>query len=106
MITVAQYPQNMYNKIDTKEKLKTVIWQFYEREPSKREFVVSTGIAGAKMIDRAIKVEFLMQMLGELVAENKVTQEELTSIQEMIKSPDYENHTVAQSIMEEYGKQR
>jgi len=51
-----------------------------------------------------MKVHKLMNELSELVNKNKVTQEELISIQELIKSPDYENLTVAESIIKEYGK--
>ncbi len=73
-------------------------------ESNKRVWNVQTGEKGMRMFFHAMKVESLMQMLGALVEENKVNQEELIRIQEMIKSPDHESVTMAELIMEEYGK--
>lgn len=73
-------------------------------ESNKRVWNVQTGEKGMLMFFHAMRVENLMQMLGALEVENKVTQEELTRIQEMIKSPDHENVTMAELIMEQYGK--
>jgi hypothetical protein len=71
-------------------------------ESNKRVWNVQTGEAGMRMFFHAMKVESLMQMLGALVTENRVNQEESTRIQEMIKSPDHENVTMAELIMEQY----
>jgi hypothetical protein len=73
-------------------------------ESNKRVWNAQTGEKGMLMFFHAIRVEGLMYTLGRLVEDNKVNQEELTSIQEMIKSPDHENVTMAELIMEEYGK--
>lgn len=73
-------------------------------ENNKRVWNVQTGEKGMKMYFHAMRVEFLMQILRTLEAENRVTQEELISIQEMIKSPDHESVTMAELIMEQYGK--
>jgi len=84
-----------------------------EVKSTDRQFVVQTGIGGMNMFNNAIKKEVEEQELkrrrleahlkvSKMKVANKVTYEEWHNLKDMIKSPDPENLTVVESIIEQY----
>jgi len=80
---------------------------------SSRQFVVHTGQGGMNLFNNAIKKEVEEQELkrrrleaglsvSKMKVANKITYEEWHNLKDMIKSPDPENLTVVESIIEQY----
>jgi len=80
---------------------------------SSRQLVVQTGQGGMTMLNNAIKKEVEEQELkrrrleadfrvSKMKVDSKITYEEWHNLKHMIKSPDPENLTVVESIIEQY----
>lgn len=97
----------------TLDNLYTLMKDLTEVKDSDRQFVVHTGIGGMTMFNNAIKKEVEEQELkrrrieaslnvSKMKVANKITYEEWHNLKDMIKSPDPENLTVVESIIEQY----
>jgi hypothetical protein len=68
-----------------------------------REFKIYTGTAGMERIDRAIRDEMeyrnMMDYLDYLFESQKISADELSSLESMIDSPDKGNRVVAVEIL-------
>ena len=84
------------------DDLRKEIFKFYENQkPEPREFIVHTGEGGDKMFQHALEVQLTRDRL-KLV--KGISKEERKNIKAMIGSPDHDNLTVAQLLIEQYGQ--
>jgi hypothetical protein len=78
-----------------------------------REFIMMTGIGGMQLFNNAMKKEAEEQIIrqrridadfkvSKLKVGDKITYEEWRNLKGMIKSPDLENLTIVESIIEHY----
>lgn len=65
---------------------------------SRREFVIGTSLDGVKLFNLAIRREMLNTCLERI--KDQLKDDYYTTIKAMINSPDEENLTIAQSILE------
>lgn len=92
-------------EIKNEVELREAIAALYARQPQPdRQVVVRTGPLGAQMFNKALKRESLLMYLRELRINGQISKEERNSLSAMIKSPDQENWTVAELIMDEKSK--
>ena len=85
----------------TLDSFKEELYEFYNKPPESRDFVVMTGARGKSVIDNMIKRIAAETLLDELKASDKVSDEEYISLNKMIDSPDNENLIVAVAIIDQ-----
>jgi MinD-like ATPase involved in chromosome partitioning or flagellar assembly len=77
--------------------LKTCIRELFKEKSSQRELVIHTGMEGLRLIDHAIQVAALRGLLEE--KKQEITLEQYNRLIDMLESPDYENLTIAELII-------
>jgi hypothetical protein len=88
----------------TLDSFKQELQEFYNKSDETREFVVMTGLKGRQLFDDTMRRVAAETIADGLKAENKINEEEYTSLVKMINSPDMENLIVAMAVMEQKGK--
>lgn len=84
------------------EDLLDAMKQLMEKaSPKKTAFVVMTGTRGMEMFNLELRRSHLRGLVTELRRADKITREEETTLDQMIDSPDNENLTVAEVIIEQ-----
>lgn len=95
-----------YSEKELREAIHTM---YNDQDPEPREFIVRTGEGGMRMFNEAMKRQVRLDSanrgVNSLEETNKITSEEAANLRAMIKSPDLENLTVVESVIE-YHEQR
>ena len=100
-----------YNNLNL-EDFRVMLSEFskLERKDEGRELYVHTGQRGMEMFNDAMIVEARVKparsLCNKLLADNKITNEEYKSLREMIESPDRENLTLAETILEQLSNEQ
>lgn len=105
-------PKKMsYNNLNL-EDFKVMLSEFskLERRDEGREFYVHTGQGGMALFNDAMILEARIKparsLCNRLLTEDKITEDEHKSLREMINSPDRENLTLAETILEQLNNEQ
>ncbi len=93
------------------EDFRVMLSEFSKLERrDEREFYVHTGQRGMEMFNDAMIIEARVKparsLCNKLLTENKITQDEYKSLREMIESPDRENLTLAETVLEQLNNEQ
>jgi hypothetical protein len=89
----------------TSEQIQETLTSLKERlmsmpEPNNRDFVIHTGIRGARAFSRALELNTLHIALERLIQEDKITMKELVSLHAILDSSDDRDFELAKTIID------